>query len=128
MDPISAWIANSDRKIAVGEWGSDFFEFLTTNFAWFFDSLASALTSFLNGLIDLASVAAARSPSSRWPSRRLPSCCNAPGKLSLGVALGLLFIINQGLWKETDGNAGACRRRRHRVDGDRRADRHLGGA
>lgn len=99
MDPISAWVANKDRKIAVGEWGSDFFQFLTTNFAWFFDSLASALTSFLNGLIAsllwlppiavIALIAA------------LAFVLKRSWQLSLGVALGLLFILNQGLWKET---------------------------
>ncbi|MEO3997865.1 choline ABC transporter permease subunit [Mesorhizobium sp. CAU 1732] len=99
MDPISAWVASKDRKIAVGEWGSDFFQFLTTNFAWFFDSLASVLTSFLNGLIAsllwlppiavIALIAA------------LAFVLKRSWQLSLGVALGFLFILNQGLWKET---------------------------
>ncbi len=49
-------------------------------------------------------------------------------KLAVAVALGLLFIINQGLWKETVETLVLVRRGGGRLDGDRRADRHLGRA
>lgn len=97
MDPLSAWIA--DWKIPIGRWGRDFFDFLTTNFAWVFDTLADVLASILDAFVDLllavppillvlivAAIAYALQRS--W-------------KLAIAVALGLLFIINQGLWKET---------------------------
>jgi glycine betaine/proline transport system permease protein len=97
MDPISQWIAG--WKIPVGRWGREFFDFLTTNFALVFDTLAAWLSGVLNGLVAgllwlppivvvllIAGLAFALKRS--W-------------RLTAGVALGLLFIINQGLWKET---------------------------
>ena len=50
MDPISDFIA--DFKIPIGRWGKAFFDFLTTNFEWFFDSVADGLTVVLDGLVD----------------------------------------------------------------------------
>src|SRR5690606_21373770 len=97
MDPISELVA--DAKIPIGRWGKSFFDFLTTNFAWFFDSLANGLSTILNGMVDgllwlppiliVALIVALA-----WWLKR-------SWKLALGVALGLLFIINQGLWEET---------------------------
>ena len=99
MDPISQWIADRDRKIPVGRWGKDFFDYLTTNFAWFFDSLANGLSAVLGGLtvfllwlppIAVVGLVAA-----------LAFALKRSWTLAVGVVLGLLFIINQGLWKET---------------------------
>ena len=97
MDPISQWIAS--WKIPIGRWGRDFFDFLTTNFAWFFDSVANGLSTILNGMVDgllwvppivlIAAIAA------------LAYVLKRSWKLCLGVALGLAFIVNQGLWEET---------------------------
>ena len=97
MDPISELI--SSAKIPIGRWGKAFFDFLTTNFEWFFDSIADGVTLVLDGLIDLL----------LWfPSVILVALIAALAwwlqkswKLALAVALGLLFIVNQGLWKET---------------------------
>jgi len=97
MDPISQFIA--DWKIPIGAWGKEFFDFLTTNFSWFFDRLSDGLKSLLESLIDLM----------LWiPPVVLVVLIAALGwrlqkswKLALAVAIGLLFIINQGLWKET---------------------------
>ncbi|MCO5157983.1 MAG: choline ABC transporter permease subunit [Aquamicrobium sp.] len=97
MDPISQWIAG--WKIPVGRWGREFFDFLTTNFALFFDTLAAWLSSVLNGLVAgllwlppivvvLLIAALAFVLKRSWT-------------LAAGVVLGFLFIINQGLWKET---------------------------
>jgi glycine betaine/proline transport system permease protein len=99
MDPISDWIADRDRKIEVGRWGRDFFDFLTTNFAWFFDSLARGITTVLDFFVDLllwvppVAIVAAMAV--------LAYLLQRSWKLALGVALGLLFIINQGLWGAT---------------------------
>ena len=97
MDPISDFIASF--KIPVGPWGKAFFDFLTTNFEWFFDSIADGLTVVLDGLVDLllmippvllvAAIAA------------LAYYLQRSWKLAAGVALGLLFIVNQDLWQET---------------------------
>lgn len=97
MDPISDLIA--DHKITVGKWGKQFFDFLTGNFEWFFDGIADGLTFVLDGLSDalllvppilLAALIAALA----WYLQK-------SWKLAVGVALGLVFIINQGLWAAT---------------------------
>jgi glycine betaine/proline transport system permease protein len=99
MDPISDWIADRDRKIEIGNWGRDFFDFLTTNFAWFFDSLADGITTVLDGLVEFL----------LWVPpvavvlvvAIIAYLLQRSWKLAVGVALGLLFIINQGLWEAT---------------------------
>ena len=97
MDPISQLVAS--WKIPVGRWGREFFDFLTTNFAWFFDNLANILSTVLNGLVNLLLwmppiVVVVLIAALAWALRR-------SWGLVIGVILGLLFIINQGLWKET---------------------------
>jgi len=97
VDPVSAFI--SGFKIPIGRWGKQFFDFLTTNFEWFFNSIASGLATALEGIVDgllwlppiaLILLIAALA----WYLQR-------SWKLALGVTIGLLFIVNQGLWKET---------------------------
>lgn len=97
MDPISSWIASS--KIPIGRWGADFFDFLTINFAWFFDSIAIWLSWALDGMVAgllwlppilLIAIIAGIA----WLLQR-------SWMLALGVALGLMFIVNQGLWEAT---------------------------
>ena len=97
MDPISQWIAG--WKIPIGRWGREFFDFLTTNFAWFFDSLANGLSTILNGLVGIL----------LWMPpilvvllvAALAYALKRSWTLAGGVIVGFLFIINQGLWKET---------------------------
>ena len=97
MDPISQLI--SSVKIPVGRWGKAFFDFLTNNFEWFFDSIADALTWVLDGLVDILLyvppvVLVLLIAALAWWLQR-------SWKLAVGVLIGLLFIINQNLWKET---------------------------
>lgn len=99
MDPISDWIADRDRKIEIGKWGRDFFDFLTTNFAWFFDSLARGITTVLDFFVDL--LLAVPPVAIVLAMASLAYLLQRSWKLALGVALGLLFIINQGLWEAT---------------------------
>jgi glycine betaine/proline transport system permease protein len=87
------------NKIPVGPWGKQFFSFLTTNFEWFFDSIARGLTFVLEGLVSIflwfpPLVLVAAIALLAWYLQK-------SWKLAIGVVLGLLFIINQGLWKET---------------------------
>jgi glycine betaine/proline transport system permease protein len=97
MDPVSQRIA--DWKIPIGEWGKEFFNFLTTNFAWFFDRVSDGLQSFLEGLIELIQwvppilVVIVIAAIAWWLQRSW--------KLALLVAIGLVFIINQGMWQQT---------------------------
>jgi glycine betaine/proline transport system permease protein len=97
VDPISGWIASF--KVPIGRWGKVFFDFLTTNFEWFFDSIADSVTYVLNSLISFLLVAppvllAVLIAALAWYLQR-------SWKLGLAVLIGLLFIINQNLWKET---------------------------
>ncbi|EXL04433.1 choline ABC transporter permease subunit [Aquamicrobium defluvii] len=97
MDPVSALIASF--KIPVGQWGRSFFTFLTTNFEWFFDAIADGVTWVLQSLIDLllwlppVVVVLLIAALAWWLQRSW--------KLAVAVAIGLAFIINQGLWKDT---------------------------
>ncbi|WP_309083295.1 choline ABC transporter permease subunit [Chelativorans sp.] len=97
MDPVTALI--EAWKIPIGRWGRTFFDFLTTNFAAFFDTIAEGLTAALDGMVTvllwlppilLVALLAA-----------LAYLLQRSWKLALGVAIGLLFIVNQGLWTET---------------------------
>jgi len=92
-DFITAW------KIPVGKWGKSFFNFLTDNFEFAFDAIADTLKFLLDSMIDgllwlppLILVFAIALLG--WRIQR-------SWKLALGIVLGLVFIINQGLWKET---------------------------
>ncbi len=96
-DPVSELIRL--WKIPVGQWGKAAIEFIIRYFEWFFDGVKLALnwtvesTSWLLLLcppVVLAVLIAALV----WYARRSKW-------LALGVLFGLLFIINQGLWKET---------------------------
>jgi glycine betaine/proline transport system permease protein len=87
------------NKIPVGPWGKQFFTFLTTNFEWFFDSIARGLTFILEGLVDIflwfpPLVLVAAIALLAWYLQK-------SWRLAVVAALGLLFIVNQGLWKET---------------------------
>jgi glycine betaine/proline transport system permease protein len=97
VDPVTQFI--TAWKIPIGLWGKEFFTFLTTNFRWFFNGIAKSITYTLEGLIDfillvppiisvIALAALAYYLQKSW-------------KLAIAVAIGLLFIINLGFWKET---------------------------
>ena len=103
METDQGWITEASEmlttKIPVGRWGKLFFDYLTSNFAWFFDSLATGITSILSGATDallwlpplvlIALIVA------------LSYVLQRSWQLALGTALGLLFILNQGLWAAT---------------------------
>ena len=97
MDPISTFLAS--YKIPIGAWGKAFFTFLTDNFNTFFRGFSNGLNFLLNGLVDgllflPPVVVVALVALLAWYLQRSRA-------LAIGVALGLLFIINQGLWKQT---------------------------
>jgi glycine betaine/proline transport system permease protein len=96
-DPLSTWLTG--WKIPVGAWGKAVITFVTDNFEPFFDAIKAGLNGMVEGttaillwcppvVLALALTAAA------WFLQKSKI-------LALGVLLGLLFIINQGLWKET---------------------------
>ncbi|MBZ9672035.1 choline ABC transporter permease subunit [Mesorhizobium sp. ESP7-2] len=97
MDPISKFMV--DHKIPIGAWGKAFFGFLTDNFDTVFRAFSNGLNFLLDGLVNillmvppvlLALVVAVIA----WLLQR-----SRP--LAIGVFLGLIFIINQNLWKQT---------------------------
>jgi glycine betaine/proline transport system permease protein len=97
MDPISKFIAT--WKIPVGLWGKAVIDFIVNYFQWFFDGLRAGLNFAVDGttsillqtppvlLAVLLAAIAYWLQRSRW--------------LAAGVFVALVFIINQGLWKET---------------------------
>lgn len=97
VDPVSQTLM--DWKIPVGQGGKAAIDFVVTNFQWFFDALKSLLNYTADGLTSLlltlppVVLAAALAAFVFWLRRSKT--------LAFGVLLGLLFIINQGLWKET---------------------------
>jgi glycine betaine/proline transport system permease protein len=89
----------TQHKIPIGQWGKQFFTFLTQNFEWFFDSIARGLTYVLEGLTGMllwlpAPIIIVAMAALAWYLQK-------SWKLALAVLLGLLFILNQGMWKET---------------------------
>ncbi|CAM5453131.1 glycine betaine/proline transport system permease protein [Aquamicrobium terrae] len=97
MDPISKFLVA--WKIPIGMWGKDFFTFLTDNFDTFFRGLSRGLNTLLDGTVDLLlmlppSLLALLIALLAWWLQRSRA-------LAFGVLIGLLFIINQGLWKQT---------------------------
>ncbi|WP_027058477.1 choline ABC transporter permease subunit [Mesorhizobium loti] len=97
MDPISQFMV--DHKIPIGAWGKAFFGFLTDNFDTIFRAFSNGLNFLLDGLVNvllvvppvlLALIIAAIA----WLLQR-----SRP--LAIGVFFGLIFIINQNLWKQT---------------------------
>jgi glycine betaine/proline transport system permease protein len=97
MDPVSKFMV--DHKIPIGAWGKAFFGFLTDNFDTVFRAFSNGLNFLLDGLVSillmvppvlLALIIAAIA----WLLQR-----SRP--LAIAVFLGLIFIVNQNLWKQT---------------------------
>ncbi|WP_439523376.1 choline ABC transporter permease subunit [Marivita sp.] len=89
----------TENKIPVGEIAGTAFDWLESNGSFFFDALSDALEGMIDGFLWLLQtphplvivglfVALTYSLQRSW-------------KVALFVALGFLFIINQGYWEET---------------------------
>ena len=96
-DPISVFL--SSWKIPVGQWGKAVITFITDNFEWFFDGIKDGLnwvvesTTWLLLLCPPILLALALAAFAYWIQKSKV--------IAIGVLIGFLFIINQGLWKET---------------------------
>ncbi len=99
LSQLFPWFIDEKGKILVGKWGKSLIELIVEWFQWFFDALKISLNFLVEGAtslllllppIVLAALIAA-----------LAFRLQRSYKLALAVLLGLLFIINQGLWKET---------------------------
>ena len=120
MDPISKFLVA--YKIPIGPWGKAFFGFLTDNFDTVFRTFSNSLNCLLDGIVDgllllppvllIALIAV------------LAYFLQRSRGLAIAVFLGLLFILNQNLWKQTvetrgdqaGAESGDKRRAEFRVD------------
>lgn len=89
----------TDNKIPVGQIAGDGFDWLESNGAFFFDALADGLEAMINGFLWLLQtphplIIIGVFVALTWVLQRSWKVC-------LFVALGFLFIINQGYWEET---------------------------
>ena len=89
----------TDTKIPIGKTARAVFDWLQDNGAWFFDGLAEIMEALIEGVLWLL-----QSPhpliiillfvALTWALQRSWKTC-------LLIALGFLFILNQGYWEET---------------------------
>lgn len=94
---ITDWV--EDQKIGVGRWGENFFDMLTTTLDWFFDGLSTGIEAVLEAMIAVL----------MFPPPIivivliivLAHVLQRSWGVTIGVALGLFYIVNQGLWQET---------------------------
>ena len=89
----------TDYKIPLGAWANTVFVWLKTNFSIFFNALADFLEALINGFLWLLQapnplVIIALFVGLAWVLQRNWRIC-------VGVAIGFLFVLNQGYWKET---------------------------
>ncbi len=88
-----------DHKIPVGKWAAFVFDWMKEHLGGFFDLIAAIMGGLIDGLLWIlqtppAFVMVAVFVLISWFLQK-------SWKLSLGVLLGFLFIINQGYWDET---------------------------
>ncbi len=89
----------TDNKIPVGRTAADFFDWLQANGAGVFDAVALGLETLIDGVLWLLQtphplVIVALFVALTWVLQRSWKTC-------LLVALGFLFILNQGYWEAT---------------------------
>ena len=97
MDPISKLV--SSWKIPIGPAGKGVIDFIITYFEWFFD----ALKATLNFCVENATYFLLQVPPVLLAVvfAGVAYALQRSRGLAIAVLLGFLFIINQGLWKET---------------------------
>ncbi|MEM6760316.1 MAG: choline ABC transporter permease subunit [Pseudomonadota bacterium] len=88
-----------DNKIPVGKWAAAIFDWLQINGAWFFDGLSDGLEALIDAIL--------------WALQTPPTLLviavfvaltvflQRSWKTGVLVAIGFLFIVNQGYWEET---------------------------
>jgi glycine betaine/proline transport system permease protein len=89
----------TDTKIPIGSWAKAFVDWLTSNADWFFNQLAFILSHVIDGLLFILQkphpliVILGIGAIAYWLRRSIV--------VAVFTCLGLLFIVNQGYWKET---------------------------
>lgn len=82
-------------RIPVGQWFEDFFDWLTTHMAGFFDTISTVIAAAVNGLVD---VLEAPDPVLLAIAFALLGLVLVGWKFGLGSLLGLLFIVSVEQW------------------------------
>ncbi len=89
----------TDQKIPIGKWAAGLFDWLQIHGAWFFDGLAELMESLIDAILwvlqtphPLIIVAAFMA---------LTYALQRSWKPAALIAVGFLFILNQGYWEET---------------------------
>ncbi len=89
----------TDQKIPIGKWAAGLFDWLQIHGAWFFDGLAELMESLIDAILwvlqnphPLIIVAAFVT---------LTYALQRSWKPAALIAVGFLFILNQGYWEET---------------------------
>jgi len=95
--PDMDWLTNT--KIPIGATARTMFDWLQDNGAWFFDGLSDGMEAVIDAFLWVFQtphpfVVIAAFVALTWALQRSWKVC-------LGIALGFLFILNQGYWEET---------------------------
>ena len=88
----------TENKIPVGRWAAGGFDWLQDNAAWFFDTLADTMEALIDAILWVLQspnplIVVAVFVAITWFLQRSWKVCGL-------VALGFLFIMNQGYWEE----------------------------
>jgi glycine betaine/proline transport system permease protein len=96
MDQLQQLI--TDHKIPIGEWAKVFVDWLTTNYEWFFDGLSNGLRIPIEGLVNWLELV----PPLVFTlvAALLAFAIQRSWKVALFIFVGLLLILNIGLWNE----------------------------
>ncbi|MCQ0971228.1 choline ABC transporter permease subunit [Paracoccus sp. TK19116] len=97
MEQLTALV--TDNKIPVGRVAKSAFDWLNSNAAWIFNALSTAMEALIGTVLSLLEaphpfVFIVGAVALTWFLQRRWTTC-------LLVALGLLFVLNQGYWTET---------------------------
>ncbi|MEO0913292.1 MAG: ABC transporter permease subunit, partial [Pseudomonadota bacterium] len=89
----------TEFKIPVGQWAASIFDWLQVNAGWFFDGLSDAMEMLIEAILWVLQtphplVITGVFVALTWLLQRSFKTC-------LLVALGSLFVLNQGYWEET---------------------------
>lgn len=96
MDHLEKLI--TDNKVPIGDWARSFVDWLTTNYAWFFDGVSNGLSVPINGAVDLLTMihplifSVLIAALGLWLQRSW--------KVALFLFVGLVLILNLGLWPD----------------------------
>lgn len=96
MDQLEKLI--TENKIPLGQWAKLFSDWATANFEWFFDGITLALKLPMEGTVDLLSLAPAIVLIAVFAL--VAYGLQRSWRLAAGVAAGMLFVLNQGMWNE----------------------------